>query len=150
MMTEFIRKQYAARRDMILYIFWGGVTTLVSYAAYFASRYALTAATGRPAGDKLILTAATAVSWLLAVSVAFVTNKLFVFESRSWRLPALTRELPPFLAARALSYFIDEGLTILCIGIWGWNEPLVKIMNNVIVVALNYIASKFVIFKKTG
>ncbi|MDR1210272.1 MAG: GtrA family protein [Clostridiales bacterium] len=149
-MTEFIRKQYSAHRDVILYIFWGGVTTLVSYAAYFASRYALTAATGRPDKDNLILTAATAVSWILAVSVAFVTNKLFVFESRSWRRSALARELPPFFAARALSYFIDEGLTILCIGILGWNEPLVKIMNNVIIVAFNYIASKFVIFRKIG
>jgi len=124
------------------------VTTAVSYGTYFAARIGLVAITGDPPETAWILVVATIISWVIAVTTAFVTNKLYVFESKSWEPRTVRREASGFFAARLLSLALDAALTVLLVGIMLLNEPLSKIFINIIVLVLNYAASKFIIFKR--
>ena len=93
---------------------------------------------------------------------AFVTNKLFVFESKSWALPVLRREIPAFLASRVASFGIEELGLLVSESLLHWNEVTVlrlgntlidgvtatKLALSVIVVLLNYVFCKWMVFKK--
>ena len=98
--------------------------------------------------------AANAVSWVCAVAFAFFTNKLFVFESRSFAPKVFWRELGTFVSARILSFILFEELTFAALELlfrsFGWNAPdwIAKILIAVFVVVFNYVASKLVIFRK--
>lgn len=98
------------------------------------------------------------IAWVAAVVFAYVTNKLFVFESKSWKPAVLAKEIPSFAGARLLTLGIEElGLLVmikwlhldvpLTIGPVG-GEFIIKGILAVIVVVLNYIFSKLLIFKK--
>ena len=110
---------------------------------------------GGTAGEQIrLLFAANLIAWAASVLVAFVTNKLWVFESKSWRVKTVTRELWEFTAARLLTGLLEwfgipalvlAGMNGSLFGIEGfWAKALVS----VIVVAANYVFSKLVIFKK--
>ncbi len=139
-------------KEPILYIVFGGVTTLVSLVSF--------ALCNRLLGEGLYLIS-NIISWVLAVAVAFVTNKLWVFESKSWAPGVLWRELPAFAGARIFSLLVEEaGLFLLVdiLGFDGWSytlcgfaisgEMIAKFLMQVVVLILNYIFSKLVIFKK--
>ena len=99
---------------------------------------------------------------MIAVAFAYVTNKLFVFESKSWSLPVIRREIPSFVAARLFSLGVEEAgllffVSLLKFGEKSFTIPLInfelsgtmtaKIILAVVVVILNYFFSKLVIFK---
>ena len=141
-------------RETILYIIFGVATTAVNYVVFhllynvlWNQRHSLTA---------------NAVAFVAAVIFAFVVNKLFVFESKSWSAATLKREIPSFLAARIGSFGIEEaGLFlaekvlklggVIAITVAGvaldW-ITIVKIGLAFVVVALNYVFCKLIIFKK--
>ena len=141
-------------RETILYIIFGVATTAVNYVVFhllynvlWNQRHSLTA---------------NAVAFVAAVIFAFVVNKLFVFESKSWSTATLKREIPSFLAARIGSFGIEEaGLFlaekvlklggVIAITVAGvaldW-ITIVKIGLAFVVVALNYVFCKLIIFKK--
>ena len=79
---------------------------------------------------------------------AFVTNKLFVFESKSREPRLVLRELGSFVLARLISGGVDLGIMLVGVDVLHIDSLIVKIVSNVIVVIMNYIASKFFIFKK--
>lgn len=123
-------------REMILYVFFGGCTTLVNLGAYGICYYWW----GVPN------VAATLVAWVLGVAFAFVTNKLWVFESKEWKGGVLLRELSAFVSCRAATGFLDLLVMFLCVDILHWNAMLMKVISNIMVIVLNYVASKLVIF----
>lgn len=127
-------------RSLILYAFFGVLTTLVNMAAYWLCFDVL----GIPNVP------ATVIAWVLAVSFAFITNKLWVFESRSFDGKTLGREIPAFFGARLLTGLLDVGIMYAAVDVMGWNAMVWKLISNVIVIVLNYVASKLVIFKKQG
>lgn len=137
-MTEKIKKLLIKYRGIILYIVFGGVTTAVNIAAYWLCHSIL----GIP---NLI---SNAIAWLLAVAAAFVTNKLYVFGSRSWEAGTVLPELGKFVGARAFTGIFDEGIMWIGVDVLGFGGVPVKFVSNVIVVTFNYIFSKFIIFKK--
>lgn len=139
-------------RETILYLVCGVLTTVVSLVALKLATILL--------GEKLYLVSNT-FSWICAVTFAYIVNKLLVFESKSWKRDVLKKEIPSFLVSRIASYFIEQG------GLWLFMSPLkfegqvfdfkiiqlsglmiAKIIVGFIVVAINYVLSKFVIFKK--
>lgn len=139
-------------KETILYIVFGVLTTVVSFVSLkvfdtiFESRFYLLSNT---------------FSWLLSVAFAYVTNKLFVFESKSWSLSVLKKEIPSFLTARIASYFIEQGGLWLFMDIIGFKGKVfdfviiklsglmtAKIILSVVVVIINYVLSKFIIFAK--
>ena len=125
-------------KGILLYIIFGGCTTLVNLFSY----YFLAHITG------LQVVPATVLAWLLSVVFAYITNKIWVFESRSFALPVLLREAASFFAARIFSGVLDLGIMWVCVDLLGWNDLVVKILSNIIVVVLNYLFSKFWIFKR--
>lgn len=91
---------------------------------------------------------ANTVAWILSVLFAFITNKLFVFRSKSFEKKLFLHELITFLAARLLSLGVDSlGMWLLVDQLHG-NVWIAKIAMNVIVVIMNYVLSKLIIFKK--
>ncbi len=130
-------------KEILLYLIFGGLTTAVSW-----SSYALFVLVG------LGVTASNALSWVCAVAFAFVTNKLFVFASRSWAVKTLLREAGEFFGARIVTGLLTMvGVPLLMrIGldqsILGVDGMVAKITMSVLEVLLNYIVSKLVIFKK--
>jgi len=87
-------------------------------------------------------------AWLLAVIFAFITNKLFVFQSKSFTLKLFLWELITFFGARLLSLGVDMlGMWIL-LDLYGVNSMIAKILVNVLVIIINYVLSKLIIFKK--
>lgn len=133
-MKELFRKY----REIILYVFFGGCTTLVNIVVY----YAMTRFLG--VGEY----ASNVTAWILSVLFAYVTNKIWVFESRSRKAKVLLREMGSFFGCRLLSLVLDMGVLWLGIEILRMNDMLVKILSNILVIIVNYIASKFFIFKK--
>lgn len=138
--------------EMLRYLFFGALTTLVNFIVYFAVIAA--------AGEESYL-AANIIAWIFAVAFAFVTNKLWVFESKSWAWKKMRRELTGFVSARLFSLAIEEAGLWLMIGVLAfgaWSVPipgypvggdvLAKLIMQVVVVLLNYVFSKLVIFRR--
>lgn len=126
--------------ETITYVICGVLTTVVNYVVYFLMpRFGTN-------GFDIIL--AEIVSWIAAVLFAFVTNKIFVFDSPDWHAKVFFREFIPFIVARLLSLAFDTAFVYVTVAVFHWNEPLCKLLSNVFVLIMNYIASKLIIFRK--
>lgn len=123
--------------EMVLYIVFGVLTTAVNILSFGLLRDVL---------HWELLTANT-LAWVLSVAFAFVTNKLFVFRSKSFAAKTLWRELASFTGARLLSLGVDTAGMWLLVSLLSWNDWLAKVIMNVIVIVLNYVFSKLFIFK---
>ena len=141
-----IKALFQKYREVIAYLFFGGVTTVINIAAY-----AVLARLGLSTG------VANAIAWVLAVLAAYFTNRRWVFESRSRGLAAL-KEFASFVACRVATGVMDEVIMILGVDRLG---PLVvspdrqhqwalgvKVFSNILVIVLNYVFSKLLIFRK--
>lgn len=129
--------------ELIRYVLVGALTTLVNYGVYWLFRL--------PFGEnpsKLIVSVGICVAWMIAVAVAYVANKAFVFRSRAAGRAALLREIGAFLAARLLSLGFDVVFVLAMMNWARMNDMLAKAISNVVVIAVNYFASKWWIFKK--
>ena len=133
-----MKKLFQKYRDVILYLFFGGCTTLVNMGVY-ALCYELLGVPNVPS---------VAIAWLLAVVFAFITNKLWVFDSKSWDRGTVKHEAGSFLAARAATGLLDVLIMYLAVDVMGWNGTVWKLISNILVVILNYIASRLFIFRK--
>ena len=129
--------------ELISYLFWGGCTTLVNWISYSICVKYL----GTP------ILAANAISWILAVIFAFVTNKWFVFHSKSWEPDVFLKELGLFFSARIVTGVFEIVAVPLLVrlgldqAIFGVDGAVAKILVSVVVVILNYVFSKLFIFK---
>lgn len=137
---DFIKKlwRFLTTPEMILYIVFGVLTTLINIAAFQLASGPL----------HWSWQAANIFAWVLAVAFAFITNKLYVFRSKSFAASVVWKELFEFLGARLLSLGVDYLCMWVLIDLCGWNGLLAKIADNVIVIIINYALSKLVIFKK--
>ena len=133
-----IKKYYYKYKEIILYLLFGGLTTLVNFISYAILAHPLA----------MPPVAATAIAWLLSVLFAYVTNKIWVFESRRDGKKALLHELAAFFACRAFSGVLDIGIMWVFAELIRFNDLVVKIIYNMIVIVLNYLFSKLWIFKK--
>ena len=88
------------------------------------------------------------VAWILAVTFAYLTNKVWVFESKSWAWEVLRREVPAFVSCRLATGVMDLVIMYISVDLMHWNAMVMKLLSNVLVILLNYIFSKLVIFKK--
>lgn len=133
-----VKKLFERYKGIISYLFFGICTTIVNIISYYICAHWFRFSTVE----------STVVAWGLAVIFAYVTNKLFVFESCSWKWDIVAREVVSFLACRTVTGLLD--ILIMYIGVdkWGLYDVGVKIFSNVGVIVLNYMASKWVIFKR--
>ena len=127
---------YKKNKELLLYLFFGGLTFLVSISSYavFNIRIGWNAT-------------ANIASWILAVAFAYVTNRTWVFESSTDRGSNLIKEIIGFVGGRIATLVFEELILFIFITGLGMNSILVKIVAQVIVIALNYVISKLVVFK---
>ena len=125
-------------RGFIAYLFFGVCTTLVNMVTYQICYHSF----------KIPNVPSTLAAWLLAVLFAFATNKIFVFDSKSWAMVVLRHEIPSFLGCRLLTGILDIIIMFVAVDMMQLNALLWKFLSNILVIILNYIASKLVIFKK--
>jgi putative flippase GtrA len=92
----------------------------------------------------------TSISWVSAVTFAFFVNKFFVFESRQRTAKVLIREGGQFFAARLLSFFVELGYLVLMVDILHLGLVANKIIIQIVILILNFLFSKFIIFKKSN
>jgi len=126
---------YKKYKMPILYLIFGGLTTLVNIFVYFIC-YDI---------SNLSNVLSNIIAWLIAVIFAFITNKIYVFESKS---KSIFYELTTFFACRLATGVIDLGIMYLTVDILKCNGLLMKIISNVIVIILNFVFSKLIVFKK--
>ena len=131
---EFVKRHW----DVLSYLFFGGLTTIVNFLVYFPCYNWLT----------LSAAASNAIAWAVAVAFAYVTNKPFVFRSFDWSARTVIPELAKFVGCRIGSGLLETGIIFLCVDILCWNGNLWKIVTSVLVVILNYIGSKMLVFRK--
>lgn len=128
----------AALAEKFNYLFFGVLTTIVNFVVFsIADR--LLGIDYRPA---------TVMAWIVAVAFAYVTNRTFVFKSKTSGARALSREILTFVAARVVSLLFDVGWMVLAVEVLHMNTLLAKILSNVVVVVMNYIFSKKVVFRQ--
>lgn len=119
------------------YIFFGILTTIVNFISYIFFTKVI----------NVDYKVAASLAWVLSVIFAFITNKIFVFRSKGIRGTQLVKELSSFLFFRSLSYFIDLLSIIILVEWLGIFDALSKIIANILVVILNYFASKYFVFR---
>lgn len=125
-------------KSFIMYAIFGVLTTVINLASYYVLYNMLHWSN----------LASTALAWLIAVIFAFATNKKWVFDSQSMEWKVLLYELVTFFACRLATGVLDMVVMFVAVDVMAWNEMLWKLLSNVIVIILNYVASKLVIFKK--
>lgn len=133
-----IKEYWTKYKEIITYIFFGVLTTVVSMGTYFIFTRLFHL-------DEMI---ANNLSWVFAVAFAFVTNKFFVFESKSWETSLVIKELVSFVSGRLFSLLIDNIVMFLGVKVFHINDVIVQFAKQVIVTVVNYIFGKWVFRKK--
>lgn len=135
-MLSKIRELIKKYRSEIIYIIFGGLTTVVNYLVYFPCLHFLGSAT-----------VSNTIAWVFAVIFAYLTNKPFVFGSHDWSWKTVGPEFAKFIGTRVASWLIETGILFLTVDTLGWNGNLWKLITSVLVVIINYVGSKLLVFR---
>ena len=138
-MMNLIRKLLQKYYDVLVYLVFGVLTTAVNYLVYLPCYNLL----GLPAVLSNIF------AWVVAVAFAYVTNKPFVFRSHDWSVKTVIPELTKFVGTRVASGGLESAIIWVTVDILGWNGNLCKLVTSVLVVVLNYVGSKLLVFRKS-
>ena len=135
---EKIRELIHKYADVLVYLFFGVLTTAVNYLVYL------------PCFNLIHFSAAVSnvIAWVAAVIFAYMTNKPFVFKSHDWSAKTVVPELTKFVGSRVLSGAMETVIIYLTVDLLCWNGNVMKLLSSVLVVVFNYIASKLLVFKK--
>lgn len=134
---ERIKKLFNKYKEMILYLFFGGCTTLVNIIAYYiCSKIGIGTAVS------------TVIAWVLSVLFAYITNRKYVFESKAIGFTPILKETANFFLCRLATGLLDLAIMVIFVDLMHFNGMAIKILSNIIVIILNYVASKLLIFRK--
>ncbi len=138
-MLDKIRNLIKAHWDIISYLFFGVLTTVVNYLIYL------------PCLNLLHLSAAVSncIAWVVAVLFAYVTNKPFVFKSHDWSMTTVIPEFGKFIATRISSGVLETVILFLAVDTLGGNGNIWKLITQVLVIVINYVGSKLLVFRNT-
>lgn len=126
---------FSRYREPLLYLFFGVLTTAVSWGSFYLFHYPLSV-------DELI---ANLLSWVAAVLFAFFTNRVWVFRTHGY---GFLQEMALFCGARLSTLMLEEGIIFLFVTILSFDAMAVKMIGNIAVLVLNYILSKLLVFRK--
>ncbi len=132
-MKELINKY----KGILSYLFFGGCTTLVNIVVYAF-------------GTRILFyntVVATVVAWTAAVVFAYLTNRKWVFGSEARGSKAVFKEIVSFLVCRLITGALDVIMMYIFVDILNVPDIIMKVVSNVIVIVVNYVASKMIIFK---
>lgn len=133
-----LKELYWKYKSIILYLFFGVCTTAINMVCYGILYHSF----------KIGNVTSTVIAWLAAVVFAFITNKRFVFESKRTKVSEELVEFASFFGCRLMTGVLDVVIMVVAVDIMQWNALFWKLVSNVVVTIINYVASKFVIFKK--
>ena len=133
-----MKELFLKYKEVIAYLFFGGLTTVVNIVAYFVctSIFAL---------NYLV---ANAIAWVASVAFAYVTNRTWVFESKVKGFSAILREVTAFVGGVLLYGVMDMPIMFVSVDLIGIPDGIAKFITQVVVVVLNYLFSKLIIFRK--
>ncbi len=135
---EKLKRLWTKYGDLLSYLFFGGLTTAVNYLVYL------------PCYNLLGISASLSnvIAWASAVLFAFLTNKPFVFKSHDWSAGTVWPEFGKFVSCRIGSGVLETAIIFLTVDLLHCNGNWMKLITSVLVVILNYFASKLLVFKK--
>lgn len=129
---------YKKHKEVILYLIFGALTTIVNIISFWLCNDILS----------VEYKISNIVAWSLSVVFAFITNKTIVFESKNKNKEETTKEAISFIVSRVFSLVVDMVFMIVMVDILKINSLVSKIISNIVVVIINYIFSKFIVFRK--
>lgn len=133
-----LKQIWNKHRDILLYLIFGGLTTLVNYLVYFPLHHVF----------HVPASLSNFVAWVVAVVFAFLTNKPFVFQSHDWSSATVISEVCKFVGSRFFSGLLETGWIALTVDFLKWNSVAMKLIASVAVIIINYVASRWLVFKK--
>lgn len=151
-MVGFIKKMFSKYREIIMYGIFGVATTGVNWIFYVLSLKVFGLA-GLEATDTII-TICNGIAWFFAVTFAFFTSKLFVFESKGWEAKKVLTEGLKFYGSRVVSGIFEIGLPTVLINlglnqtVFGIDGAIAKLITSFVVIVMNYVLSKLFVFRK--
>lgn len=141
-------------REVLSYLLFGALTTVVSLVTFWLPNR-LFSAVGYAGVLHYLLHSpkdfsyveSNVISWVCAVAFAFVTNKLFVFESKARDQKTVLRELSSFVGGRLTTLLVDTALMFLLVTVLSVGEMFSKVLVQIVIVLLNYFISKLFVFR---
>lgn len=133
---DIICKYYSKYKEIFNYVVFGVLTTLVNYLVY-----AICAKT-----IKIDVVISTSIAWLISVLFAYITNKKYVFNSKTNKIIDIVNELVSFFLFRILSGILDIIFMYVSVNLMNLNDLFMKLISNFVVIALNYLFSKLFVF----
>lgn len=127
-------------KESILYLIFGGLTFVINIITYTLCTRIF----------NIDILMSNCISWIVSVLFAYITNKVFVFESKISGIKNIFKEFYSFVGCRIFSGIVELMIIFIMATLAGINDLIVKIITNIVVIALNYFASKLIIFKHSN
>jgi len=128
-------------KEVVMYLIVGALTTLISIVTYylctslfFNPKYALN------------IQISAVISWIVSVTFAYVANKTFVFDSKN----TVAKEFVRFISSRIGTLLVDMLLMFIFASVLQFNDMIVKVFVEIVVIIANYLLSKLLVFKESG
>ena len=135
---EKIKELYNKYKEILMYLIFGVLTTVVNIVSYFLLARIL----------HIDTVVSTVIALILSILFAYITNKIFVFESKTNTAQELLKEIISFFGCRAFTGILDVAFMYITVEVFNLNDMIMKIISNIVVIIVNYIFSKLIIFKK--
>ena len=135
-----IKELYLKYKEIINYLIFGVLTTVVSLVTYYICVYTILAP-----DNAVQLQIANVISWIISVAFAYITNRKFVFESKEKNK---IKEASKFVTSRIATLLMDMVIMYVGVTVLKFNDKIMKLISQVVVIVMNYILSKILVFKK--
>ena len=130
---------YKKFEEIVNYLIVGVLTTIVSWAAYALCKLVM------DVDNAVMMQIAVIISWVAGVVFGYFTNRRFVFKSKN---PDMLKEAAGFASSRLVTLFLDMFVMWLLPTIFHVNDWIATFISAVLVTVMNYIFSKFIVFRK--
>lgn len=142
---------YIKNKSVLLYLFFGGLTTLVSILTFWLAELFIRSdfnvfIFGSMYSTKVVLS--NAISWICAVLFAFFTNRIWVFNSPTDSWTGFFKQMAAFFGGRFATFLLETVMLVVFVSILNFNEMLMKIIAQLVVLVSNYVISKLIVFRK--
>lgn len=132
-----IKDMYEKYKEVVNYLIFGVLTTVVNFIVFFIFQ---------KLGIDVLIN--NVLSWIVAVTFAYITNKKFVFESKTSGTKELMKEAISFYGCRVFSLLVEEAMLFILVKKLGINEYIIKVISQVVIIIMNYVLSKVITFRK--
>lgn len=135
-----VREWFKGRQEVLRYLFFGVLTTAVNYLVYLPCYHLLNCSAA----------ASNGIAWATAVIFAYLTNKPLVYKSRDWSAKTVIPELIRFAGVRAVSGLLETLIIFITVDLMSWNGTAMKLVTGILVVVLNYVSGRLMVFRKSS